>query len=534
MITYEKLLAADAAAWRVAGWAWQQVCHLVETRASEVGGTATGLRQQWSGPASTAAGTALGTLRGELIASRPAFLEADQLLAEHAAALTTARASLLAAVNSAPTGVVVGPGGSVSLEPVVQSDGSAEAAARRSAGRLAAAIQTALALAAAADSEAAQRLTALAADASSGWTAQPPAYRPSPGAEPLAVRGWWDGLDPAQRRWLVVHEAGLVAGLDGIPADARDQANRLLLEDQRALLQERRRTLLFRPPTLAGIAELARLGRTLDGIDAIHDRLATRAGPRAYLLALDTSGDGRAVVAVGNPDRADNVLTYVPGMTANLPGIGGDLDRTYAMAARCAELGPAERTATVLWLGYDAPDFIHEAARATQAHDAGQALHRFQEGLRATHEGPPAHQAVLGHSYGSLVVGATARDYGLPADSLVFVGSPGVGVDHAAELGVSPSQVWSTTARNDVIQYAALSPEAGLDRLARAGLAPLATVPLLVGLPSDDLWFGRNPTDPGFGGQIFGGAARGHLGYWDAGNPALDGIARLTLSGRAW
>ncbi|MEK8109345.1 alpha/beta hydrolase [Micromonospora sp. M12] len=43
---------------------------------------------------------------------------------------------------------------------------------------------------------------------------------------------------------------------------------------------------------------------------------------------------------------------------------------------------------------------------------------------------------MLGHSYGSLVVGVAAREHGLAADALVFVGSPGVGVSHAAELGV--------------------------------------------------------------------------------------------------
>ncbi|HEX2773588.1 MAG TPA: alpha/beta hydrolase, partial [Micromonosporaceae bacterium] len=514
MITYEKLLSADPAAWRAAGRAWQQVSDLVDARAAEVAGTAAGLRRRWSGPASVAAGRAVERVRGDLVGSRPAFVDVDQVLAEYAAALGAARASLVAAVGSAPAGVVVDPGGLVSVELSVQPG---EAATRRvAAGRVAAAIEAALALAAAADGQAAHRLAGLAANACSGWTAQPPPYRPAPGAEPADVRRWWDGLDPAQRRWLVQHEARLVGRLDGVPADARDQANRLLLEDQSADLREQRSALLARRPrTLAVLRDLARLRRTLDGIDAIRDRLTAGTGPRAYLLALDPSGDGRSVVAVGNPDRADNVLTYVPGMTSDLPGIDGELDRTYAMATRCAELGPTERTATVLWLNYDAPDFVHEAARAAQAQDAGPALHRFQEGLRATHEGPPAHQAVLGHSYGSLVVGATARDHGLAADSLVFVGSPGVGVDHASQLGLSPSRVWSSTAYDDVIQYGALSPQAWLDRLARAGLSPVATLPLLVGLPSDDLWFGRNPSDPSFGGRIFGSADRGHVGYWD-------------------
>jgi hypothetical protein len=533
LITYEKLLSVDPAAWRAAGRAWHGVSRLVTARAVEVAGTAAGLRRQWSGPASLAAGRAVEGLRHDLVASRPAFIEIDQVLAEYAAALAAARAALVAASASAPAGVVVDRHGSVSVAPTLL--GSAEeAVARRTAGaQVAAAIRGALEEAAAADRNAARRLAALAAEAGTGWAAEPPPYRPAPGAEPAAVRRWWDGLDPAHRRWLVQHEASLVGRLDGVPVDARDQANRILLEEQRAELEQRRRELLSRRPRTAAVArELARLERTLDGMDAIRDRLAAGTAPRAYLLALDPPGDGRAVLAAGNPDRADNVLTYVPGMTSDLPGIEGELDRAYTMAARCAELGPAERTSAVLWLDYDAPDFMREAAWTGQALDAGPALHRFQEGLRATHEGPPAHQAVLGHSYGSFVVGATARDHGLAADSLIFVGSPGVGVDHASQLGLLPERVWSSTADNDVIQYAALSPQAGLNRLAFAGLSP-AHLPLLVGLPSDDLWFGRNPADPEFGGRIFASAAGGHAGYWDAGNPALDGIARLTLTGRA-
>jgi hypothetical protein len=534
LITYEKLLSVDAAQWRTAGRSWHGVSDLVDARAAEVARTAAGLRQWWSGPASLAARRSMDTMRRDLVASRPAFIQIDQVLAEYATALAAARAALVAAAAAAPAGVVVDPLGLVSVAPNPTGSAVEVAARHTAADQVTAAVRGALEVAAAADRDAARRLAALAAEASTGWAAEPPAYRPAPDAEPAAVRRWWDGLDPAHRRWLVQQEASLVGRLDGVPADARDQANRILLEEQRATLERRRSELLGRRPRLPAEArELVRLEWTLDGLDAIRDRLATDSGPRAYLLALDPSGDGRAVLAAGNPDRANNVLTYVPGMTADLPGIKGELDRTDTMAARCAELGPAERTAAVLWLDYDAPDFIHEAARTAQAHDAGPALHRFQEGLRATHEGPPAHQAVLGHSYGSLVVGATARDHGLAADSVIFVGSPGVGVDHASQLGLPPDRVWSSTAHHDVIQYAALSPQAGAARLAFAGLFPVAHVPLLAELPSNDLWFGRNPSDPDFGGRIFASADRGHVGYWDAGNPALDGIARLTVTGHA-
>jgi Alpha/beta hydrolase len=533
LITYAQLWSAEPSAWRTAGAAWQGVTGLVDRRAAEVAQSGAALRQIWSGAASRRARRSLDDLRAALVASRTAFVEIDQVLAEHAAAVAAAKAMLVASVSAAPAGVAVGPDGSVSLDRAGPDRPDLPLAGRR-ASEVAAGIRDALARATAADQDATARLAGLAAAAGTGWETEPPAWRPAAGAEPAAVRRWWDGLDPAEQRWLVQHEPDVVGRLDGVPASARDQANRVLLEDHRShLLSRRARLLALRMRTPEVGREIAGIDRSLDGLDAIRHRLAATVGPRAYLLALDPADDGRAVVSVGNPDRADNVLTYVPGMTSNLPGVAEELDRAYAMAARCATLGQAETTASVLWLDYDAPDFIHEAARAEQAGAAGPALHRFQEGLRATHIGPAAQQTVLGHSYGSLVVGMTARDHGLAADSLVFLGSPGVGVDHAGALRLPADRIWSSTAYNDLIQYAAPAPRAALERLALAARLPGAGLVLLTGVPSDDLWFGRNPSDPDFGGRTFGSASRGHTGYWDPGNPALDGMARITLGGRA-
>ncbi len=233
------------------------------------------------------------------------------------------------------------------------------------------------------------------------------------------------------------------------------------------------------------------------------------------------------MLAIGDPDRADNVLAYVPGMTADLSAVRDDLARTEAVATRAATIDPGQRTSTVLWLDYDAPSFLDEAMLAGKAHEAGPALHRFAEGLRATHEGPPAQQSVLGHSYGSLTVGATASSVGLAADDLIFVGSPGVGVDHASALGLPPTRVWSSTASDDPIAYLAPGWKEPFIRLGAELSNPLWPDPRP--RPNEDLWFGRNPTYPGFGGQVFTGDPHGHSGYWRADNDALTDIARIAL-----
>jgi alpha/beta hydrolase family protein len=135
---------------------------------------------------------------------------------------------------------------------------------------------------------------------------------------------------------------------------------------------------------------------------------------------------------------------------------------------------------------------------------------------------------VLGHSYGSLVVGTAAGTPGLVADDVVFVGSPGVGVDSAADLHAPPGQVWSSTSRSDVIQWAAVSPRSVGEDLVLSQV-PGGVLPAF-GRPEDDLYFGRNPSDPAFGARVF--ASRpdgGHLGYWDPGGPALDALADITL-----
>ncbi|MEU5908305.1 alpha/beta hydrolase [Micromonospora sp. NPDC047527] len=525
-VGYRQLWEADPGGWRAAGAAWAGLTGPVQGRVDGLGGAAGRLRGGWSGAAATAADARLGGLRDELVSVTPALIEADQVLADLAGRLVAAKARLGEAVALADAaGLAVDRAGGVHVDParVRPTERTGLAAAR-----VAAALRDALDRAGAADRAAAARLDELARAAASGWASPPPPGRPDSGASPALVRAWWSGLTPAQRRWLVLREPALVGRLDGVPVAARDQANRLLLGSRRAeLLAERRRLLARVPPGPVASVRLRAVAARLAGLDALAERLTVAGEPRAYLLGLDPAGEGRVVVALGDPDQADRVLTYVPGTGSGLDDAPGELGRAARVLDRCAALAPGERSAAVLWLDYDAPDFLHEAASAGQARDAGPALHRFQEGLRASHEGPPARQTVLGHSYGSLVVGVAAREHGLAADALVFVGSPGVGAAHAGELGVPPAQVWASQAPDDVIRLA--QPVDELGRRALLGTAPLAAV---LGWPDrtgHELWFGHDPSDPGFGGRVFRSGPGGHSGYWDPGNPALDGMARVVL-----
>ncbi|KWV30309.1 alpha/beta hydrolase [Micromonospora rifamycinica] len=540
MIGYAQLWTASPGDWDAAGVAWRGVDAPVGRRRAGLADRAAALRTGWRGTAATAADVRLGGLRAELTTILPALVETEQALAEFAGRLRVAKARLAEAVAVADrTGVAVDRHGGARAAPQAwhgpesgalpghpdPRPAGAGTVSPAAVGQVAAALREALTQADAADREATARLTELAGAARTGWVEPPPPGRPADDATPATVRAWWAGLTPAQRRWLVLHEPARTGPRDGVPAAARDQANRLLLAGHREALLAERRSLSARRP--GERAALRRIDRALAVLDRLAGRLASTGTPRAYLLGLDPAGDGRAIVALGNPDRAARVLTYVPGMTSDLADVPGELGRAARVQARCTAIAPGEETAAVLWLDYDAPDFLPEASSPAQARDAGSALHRFQEGLRATHDGPAARQTVLGHSYGSLVVGSAARDHGLAADALAFVGSPGVGVDRADALGLPPDRVWASTARDDVI--ALVEPPRDLAGRAVLATSPLASAAWLLRPDDHQLWFGHDPSDPGFGGRTFPSGRYGHTGYWEPGNPALDGMARIVL-----
>lgn len=476
-VGYAQLRATDPRHWRDTATDWRDWAAAAGRWAAELRAHAARLRTMWSGSAADAATDRLAALIRRLNLFRLGCWAADQALSEFAAVLTRCRLMLA----GAPAGVAVTADGAVGGQP-------------------AAAVKAALTIATRADGVAASRLGELL---DQGGTGTPPIVDgPSCTATPAQVGRWWAALSPAQQRWLLAADPGRLGPLDGIPAAIRDAANRLLLDE---------------------------LPARLPGLAALRDRLADGDGARAYLLRIDQAGDGGAVVALGDPDRAANVLTQVPGMTADLASYGGELARAERIAARAAELAPDAATSTVLWLGYDAPDFVHEAVSPAQATAGATGLRRFQDGLRATHLGAPAHQSVLGHSYGSLVVGTAAARPGLATDDVIFVGSPGVGVDSAAELHLPPGQVWSSTSFSDVIQWAAVSPRSLAEDLALSRAVPGGAL-LAFTRPEDDLYFGTNPSDPAFGARVFASEPdAGHLGYFEPGSAALDALAAITV-----
>lgn len=341
---------------------------------------------------------------------------------------------------------------------------------------------------------------------------------------PAAVNAAWASLSMAQKVDLVDRFPKMVGSTDGVPVVFRDQANRRLLATSReeirrklADLQEAQRKLGDPKDPMAGqLAErVTQLNEALRGVDALEASLGQG---EKYLIGFDPTADsrGRAIVANGNPDTANHVMTYVPGTFSDLGGVQGDLANNQAIFDRAQQLAPpGEKVATIVWEGYESPtSLVPGASYENYANDAKENLSEFQQGLRATHEGAPSHNTVLGHSYGSTVVGYAARDQGLHADDIAFLGSPGVGVENARDLGVPPEHVWAGTARDDEI-HLAVDPD-----------------PRTWGGSPDQHWFGMNPADPAFGGnQIPTAPTTHHSDYWK--DPqTVDAMARIVI-GRA-
>ncbi|WP_405788564.1 alpha/beta hydrolase [Streptomyces sp. NBC_01367] len=242
----------------------------------------------------------------------------------------------------------------------------------------------------------------------------------------------------------------------------------------------------------------------LDGMQHVQDRLTeSEAGnrPEGYLLGFADTKNGQAIVSIGNPDTADNVVTYVPGTYSTLAGVDGDLARAEDLQKKAEEADPARKTASILWLGYEAPQsIVPEAASDSWADAAKDPLNRFLTGVDTAHTDGPVNSTVLGHSYGTLVAGkALAENPELPVDNVIFVGSPGVGVEHAKDLGVPPDKVWAATADHDLINWAP-SPKA----VAGGWFGPLYPPGLIELLDDHSILYGTDPSTDEFGGRTFG------------------------------
>ncbi|WP_406452791.1 alpha/beta hydrolase family protein [Streptomyces sp. NBC_00876] len=319
-------------------------------------------------------------------------------------------------------------------------------------------------------------------------------------ASPAARREWWAGLTDEQREEYLAVYPDQIGNLDGIPALVRDTANRdnlqLLIGKLEGRDDDGSRT------QLAGLREIDR-----------QLRAGHKPGePPMYLLGIGDEGNGRAIVAFGNPDTSRNVAAYVPGLNTSLDKefAEGDLKRARdtAIGARYYD----SSSSAIVWLGYDAPQSPDglgslDVMGDERAERGGSSFNRFMGGLSATNENEDPHMTAIGHSYGSRTVGAaTQQGGGIPGvDDIVLVGSPGVGVDRAEDLGVGEDHVFVGAAENDVVTKLPSKQQSAVGAVGWAAAGPVGASLLgeVADQGDDDLWFGRDPASRSFGARRF-------------------------------
>ena len=399
---------------------------------------------------------------------------------------------------------------------------------------------------------------------------------------PSQNAAWWNSLPEERKRFLIDHCPDDIRHLDGLPAAARDQANRHALEgyvdangkkhqgalkDAEQAVKEAQLAYDIADKKQAnnktdgyvaaekGTAQikLERAKEAYEDLKAIREQTAndvraSKGLAPAYLLDFNYDKDYHrttAIVSSGNPDTATHVSTLVPGIGTN---VRGDLSKYVAandrLRAQTAHAGvDPNNVATISYLGYVAPknDGLNniQAADISYANRAAPVLARFEEGLRANAEANHHKftNTLVTHSYGSTTGGkAAALMAPGTVDRLILTGSPGGGVQSIDEYNVPREHVYeSSIPEGDAVQ--GIGPDAYYGKNPRH----LEGITHLSGDATDakDYWHLDPPRTPTSGesaaGERIGAALRhaidNHMLYFEDGTRTSQDFANIIAGG---
>lgn len=318
-------------------------------------------------------------------------------------------------------------------------------------------------------------------------------------------RMWNDMTDEERREFLESADLAVVGNDDRNSPHLRYSANLVRVHEQIAFLENK-------DPLAA--ADEARLRSYHDLVDG---------NPPKQILYFDPSSDGKIAVVEGDLSNADNVAVKVPGISNTMNNIGGPIAEGERLHAQ-----HKDGTAVVTWL-YDAPagvsagmgpGEINQIRTDAMARQAAPELRSFVGGLNRG-LGDQVNLTVIGHSYGSLVVGLAAQQ-GMNVDNVVFLGSPGVGVDSAHDFNLP-----------DGAKVYAAEPGAGAS-IGGVGIGGdyVSNWSRNFGHPFNSL-----PTDPGFGAERIDIGNRtkaweSHDDYYAEGSQSLSQLSRIVQGDR--
>lgn len=394
---------------------------------------------------------------------------------------------------------------------------------------------------------------------------------PQPNWTPSQVAAWWNSLPDDRKQLFMDHRPDEIRHLDGLPAYARDRANKHALdgylhadgtyragafeeskEELSAATEEynkaKKEYLKAASETSTNhipadlrekyrkAAERMRVAQEhYDDLSAIrrqtNDFERAKSGlPPAYLLDFDYDKDHQrttAIVSSGNPDTATHVSTLVPGIGTNVRGDLGDymeINERLRKQTKHAGINP-NNVATISYLGYVAPKNdgtnIRQAADIGFADRAAPKLARFEEGLRASAEANNHNflNTLIGHSYGSTTSGKSMTLVAPgTVDRFIMCGSPGSGAHSIDAYNVPKKYVYeSSIPEGDAVQ--GLGPDASYGTNPRK----LEGITHLSGDATDakDYWHTydsllKHPFDPGkASADYLANSFKNHMAYFE-------------------
>ena len=307
---------------------------------------------------------------------------------------------------------------------------------------------------------------------------------PQEGWSATEVSAWWNSLTRDEQEKIIAEHPEAIGNLDGIAMADRAEANKNRLpgaiEDaERELNDARERknnsSSSLDPDQRTEVNnDVKSAEQKLKDLLAL-DRLVNKEGYN--LLTLDASGAGedvRAAVASGDVDNAANVVTMVPGISTT---VREGMDGMLKDGENLRDKAGYDNTATVAWLGYDAPRGIPimdkdpnpnnshtDYMTAERAEHAAPALNGFHEGIHSWHQsqGTDPNLTTAGHSYGSLVTGTalTSSKTGV-VDAATLYGSPGAHGDSVHDFNVPKDHMYVSRNTGDLVTRMWLDSEFG-------------------------------------------------------------------------
>lgn len=381
--------------------------------------------------------------------------------------------------------------------------------------------------------------------------------------DPAVTARLWQGMasestrapaDGGGERWVT----GPLAQLFDIAPFTIGNLNGLLAKDRDEFNRETLRQTLDDPNATA--EQRAAAEQTQKALD--RARRQSPAGAVVQLVAFEVPADGeerdmRAAISVGDLDTARYVGVMLPGMDSSVAvSMDGLVDSAISMQDAHLLIGNTDLTATVVWMGFEAPGglpFRSEfLAEDYLAQVGAPPLVHFLNGVDAVN--PEAETTVHAYSYSTRLATyalSGGRFGGAEVDHLVLYGSPGVAEPvHSVDdlTGVRPVEVYSTKSVGDQLDVSYGDPARFSDYVdellntADEGQAGLAEggerLSDMVGADNMD------PSDEGFWGDhernvFISDGVLGHSvektpksdGYWSRGSDSIKDGA-LIASGR--